>query len=126
MFVRKLVATWMGALQTTMSVRWGGGYCSAIQDRGTAPRLSGRRRTAVHEMSGGGIPRRKRTTIEFGVPHGIHGVDPADNTGVTQIPQDYPQDHVDPGYVRDWAVCRPLHRYRGRELIAANTNHPGK
>ena len=81
---------------------------------------------AVREVSSGGIMRGKRAMLERGAPHGIHGGDPKEDTWGTQGPRYLPQDHAVPGYVVDWSVCRPLFRYRSREMILANTTHPGQ
>ena len=83
-------------------------------------------RPTVREVSGGGISKGNRETLECGAPHGIHGGDPADNTGGTEGPRYLPQDHAAPGFVGDWAVFRPLSRYCSREPISANTNRLGQ
>ena len=46
---------------------------------------------AVREVFGREILQGKRATLECGVPHVIHGVDPADNTGGMQGPKYLPQ-----------------------------------
>ena len=62
-------------------------------------------------------------TLEHIMPHSIHGGYPADDTKVTQGPQELPQYHAADRSLGDHALCCPLLRYGSGEPILANTNH---
>ena len=81
---------------------------------------------AVLQVPSRGILGGKRTKMECGAPHCLHGVDTVDNTGGPQGSLDFPLDHVEPIYVVDWEACCPLLGHSGGDPILSNKDNAGK
>ena len=82
-------------------------------------------RPTVCEISGGGILRGNRKTMERGVPYGVYGGYPVDYYRVAQGPRYSLQDHAVPRSVGYQAERRPLCRHSVREPIVASKEKRG-